>query len=494
MRVERFDAGVAAALDEGHRQRLYVIARFQDVQDRSLVVSDGALQRVTSAQGVGVGVQVFTAEGWCGFASSDDCAPETVRDLVRRGGALARASGELDPDANRAVFELRCGGRRALPRRARTLEATPLGEQTAALLEANRRLAAAAAGFAVRSGHLVVDDEWRVVRSDGTDVSFSLPRAHVQHKLTAHAESGVTSAGATVSGADAGVLLDPERAALLERRARRVLRRARSAQGAPSVEPGSYKLAIDYPLAKGLAHEAFGHACESDVVESSILATDGRLRLGEVVGPPNVSIVDGPIDGDYADQPVSANGLDRQTVHLIRDGVLTSGLGDLFSARRAGSPMTAACRTSTYRQRPTPRMSNIRIVLSDPLPLRTDSDTPEPEDVAWELRSAGLLEPGERMLYLSGYRGGQAHPKRGDFMFACGAVYDLSDGAAPRQPAVFSGRSGSALRSIIAGLGELRLDAMGVCGKNGHNVASSGGSHALLIQEAHPDVVVGGRP
>jgi TldD protein len=263
--------------------------------------------------------------------------------------------------------------------------------------------------------------------------------------------------------------------------------------GARRVRAGRYKLAIDHALAKGLAHEAFGHACETDVVDSSILATEGRLRLGEIVGPPDVSIVDGPIEGDFADQPVSANGLDRQTVRIIDRGVLATGLGDVFSAREAGSPITGACRAGSYRQRPTPRMTNIRIVLSDPLPLRCEAEALEPEDVAAELRAAGLWAPGERMLYLSGYRGGQAHPKRGDFMFASAATYDLADGVAPRRPAVFSGKSQSALRSIVAGLGALRLDAMGICGKNGQNVPSSGGSHALLVLDAHPEVFVGGR-
>lgn len=491
MRVDRFDAAAGAALEEALHRRLFAIVRFQDIQDRSLVVGDGTLERVSAARAAGVGVQVFTDEGWCGFASSDDCSSGTVRDLVRRAGALARSSGPLGPEESREVFDLRGGGRRVVPTRARSLAGTSLVEQTDALHEANRRMVDAAPGFAVRSSHLVVDDEWRVVRSDGADVSFALPRAHAQHDLTAHLEGGVASAGATVSGADADVLLDVERARLLERRTLRALRQARAVLGARPVEVGSCKLVIDHALAKGLAHEAFGHACETDTVDGSILASGGRLRLGEVVGPSNVSIVDGPIAGDYADQTISANGLDRETVALIRDGVLVSGLGDLFSARRAGSPITGACRVSSYRQRPNPRMSNIRIVLADPIRLRVEAETIEPEDVLAEVRRVGLLSAGEPMLYLAGYRGGQAHPKRGDFMFACAAVYDLADGAAPRQAAVLSGNSRSALCSIVAGLGEPRLDAMGVCGKHGQNVPVSGGSHALLVLEAHPEVVVG---
>jgi TldD protein len=491
MRVERFDGAAAVMLDEARRRGLYVIARFQDVEDRTLVVNDGAVERAVSGRTAGVGVQVITSEGWSGFAASDDASAESARGLVARAGSLARASGVLDPEINREVFDLPGDGRRVVPRRAPELGAVSLADQTHALCEANRALKDVAAGLPVRSAHVVVDDEWRVVRSDGTDVSFPLPRAYVRHDLTIRSSDGRTTLGATLSGADSRVLLAPENVAALDRRTRAAFRRARAVLGAPRVRAGSYKLAIDHALAKGLAHEAFGHACETDVVEISILATGGRLRLGEEVGPRSVSIVDGPIPGDYADQPISANGLERQTVTIIRDGVLESGLGDLFSARPAGSPVTGACRTGSYRQRPTPRMTNIRMVVSDPLPLPAETEDPEPEEVAAALRAGGLVEPGEPVLYLSGYRGGQAHPKNGDFMFACSGTYDLTDGVAPRRPATFSGRSLSALRSVTAALGELRLDALGSCGKNGQYVPTSGGSHAVVVLEVNPHVTVG---
>ena len=493
MRIERVDAAVEAALEEAHRLSVYVIARFQDVQERGVTVHDGVLERVTFAKAAGVGIQVFTREGWCGFASSDDDSPAAARGLVRHATALARASGPLQAESIQAVWEAPSNGTRRLRRRSIGLDAALLPQQINALQEANRSLTEAAGGLALRSSHSVVDDEWRVVRTDDTDVAFALPRAYVRHKMTARSNGGVATASVVVGGTDGTVLLDPQQARLLERRARRALRHAQAASDAPPAPTGSIKLVIDHPLAKGLAHEAFGHACETDIVEGSTLAVDGRLRVGEEVGPRNVSIVDGPIEGDFADQPMSANGLERQTVHIIRDGVLASGLGDLFSARGAGSPVTGACRAASFRGRPTARMSNIRIAVSDALPLALAPEDLEPEDVAAELRAAGLWNRGERMLYLSGYRGGQAHPKRGDFTFTSAVTYEFADGVQPRQPALFSGKSQSALRSIRAGLGELRLDAIGLCSKNGQAVPTSGGSHALLLLEAHPQVLVGGQ-
>ena len=44
-------------------------------------------------------------------------------------------------------------------------------------------------------------------------------------------------------------------------------------------------------MAKGLAHEAIGHLAESDV-DGSIFMRVGRLRLGETLARPTVSVVD----------------------------------------------------------------------------------------------------------------------------------------------------------------------------------------------------------
>lgn len=492
VRVERYTPALQALLEEAERLGVYAIGRVQDVRERGFVASNGNLERQSAGQAAGLGVQVFSAEGLCGFAASDRIGPAEARELVRRAAELARASAPLDPERNRAVFALSPEPTRVWPRTGAEIDATPMGEQSRVLLEVHREARDLAQGFSTRSGHAVVDEEWRIVRSDGTDVSFAMPRAHVRHEFTARSDDGAASGGCAVSGADARVLLDEEYAARLRLRAVRAIERARAVLDARPVASGSYKLVIDYALAKGLAHEAFGHAAETDGAETSILATGGRLRLGEAVAPPTVSIVDGPIPGDFAYQPVSANGIPRRTTQIIRDGVLSSGLGDLFSAEKAGSPITGAGRAESYRVRPLPRMSNIRIVVRDPLPLDRPFDELLPEDLRAALVAAGLIAPGERVLYLSGYRGGQVNPRLGDFVFNCGAIWDFTDGVVARRPAAFSGKSLSALRAIVAGLGDLHLDAMGHCGKGGQSVPSSGGSHAFLVLERHPEVVIGG--
>jgi len=250
---------------------------------------------------------------------------------------------------------------------------------------------------------------------------------------------------------------------------------------------------IDYALAKGLAHEAFGHAAECDGMETSILGLNGKFRKGHRVASDIVNIVDGPVEGDYAYQPISANGIFRATVDIVCRGELCCGLADIFSAERAGVPVTGAGRAESFRHVPVPRMTNIRITVENPLPIHKGFEDVEPEDVRDVLARAGLLLDDEPVLYLSGYKGGQVNPAKGDFVFNCSAIYELThDDIRICQPAIFSGKVLSALGSIIAGIGEPMIDAMGTCGKSGQSVPSSGGGNMFLVIDGNDEIMIGG--
>lgn len=491
-RVAAYDAVLEAALDEARRRGVYLIARVQDARDRYAVAHNGKLESFASSRAAGLGVQVFTPAGHCGFTSTDCLEPGAAAESVRRAAQLAQSAASLGGEANVAVFGLGAETIREWPYLARRLADLSPEEHREALLEAHGWACDQAAGFSVRSACSVLDEEWRIVRSDGTDVRFGLPRADARHDFTAGGRGLAGSASAGVSGVDAGAFLDTEGFERLRRRAARAVRQAREQATAPTVQAGAYRLVLDHSVAKALAHEAFGHAAETDGAEFSILASDGQLRLGEQVAPAAVSIVDEPIAGDFAYQPASANGMVRESVRIIDRGVLRSGLGDLFSAERAGSPRTGAGRAQSYRSRPMPRMTNIRIECAAPLPLDDPDEALEPGDLAELLRREGLLPHGEPALLLSHWTGGQVNPRLGDFVFNCSAIYDLSNEAAPRQRAVFSGKSLSALNAIVAAVGSLRLDVAGICGKGGQSVATSGGSHAFLVLERRPDVLLGG--
>jgi TldD protein len=493
VRVTQYDAAVEAALSAARAQGLWIIVRIQDAIERRLVVENGRVERERTTRVAGLGVHVFTADGSAGFASVDDLRPEAAREAVVRAGTLAKAAsalagGKLD------VAAVLAGGGGDTAATQPTFSAFVVfasGEVARRLHDAQLGLTDVLIGAerVVRSTHHTIDEQWRIARSDGTDVAFSTSRALTRHDLSGRVDGRAVRAGATVSGVEPGSTLSEDAIGLLRTRARRSAADAMSAVSAPPPASGSYRLVLNHALAKGLAHEAIGHLCESDV-DASVLMRGGRLRVGERFARESVSIVDGPLSGDFVQQPISANGIPRQTVALIDRGVLARGLGDVFSAGRAGVPITGACRASSFRDRPTPRMTNIRVQLADALPLAADPDQLTAEDVAAALRRHGLLDRSVPTLYLAGYRGGQAHPRRGDFVFGAEAAYDLTNGVVARSAASFSGLAERALAAIVAGIGPLLTDAIGSCGKDGSAVSSSGGSHALLVLDPDSDLVV----
>jgi TldD protein len=138
-------------------------------------------------------------------------------------------------------------------------------------------------------------------------------------------------------------------------------------------------------------------------------------------------------------------------------------------------------------------MSNIRIEVDGARPAPGAFEDYDPAAVRQLLVEAGVLARHPRVVFLSGYSGGQVNPATGDFVFNCKAIYVLDrDGIRLHKPAIFSGSMFGALHSIREGFGPLQLDAVGYCGKWGQRVPSSGGSHYFVVLDPHPDVRLGG--
>jgi TldD protein len=469
-----------------------LIWRAQTRNAYRVVVRRGRVEGTSVGSSAGHGIQVVTPEGRTALASRDDLREEEALALFDR---VVRTAGQA------AALRLATGSLPALePTRGRAVPRTD-GFERIRLDEVGRRLAelegeivGRVPGSQLSTSYHAEVDAWRVVRSDGTDVLFAMPRC----TLGAHATHGGSGprhgVSASLFSPSPDLPWDEPRVGRFLERAERAARLARDLPDAPGQGPGSFPLLIDYALAKGLAHEAFGHASEADGYRSSVLARDGRFRAGDVVGADHVSIVDEPLEHDHAWQPYSANGVVRERATIVRNGKLTDGLSDVWSAGPGGVRLTGAGRAESFRHAPLPRMSNIRIEVADPLPAAGSFEDYGPERVRDLLESAGVLRRHPRVVHLSGYSGGQVNPTTGDFVFNCQAIYVLSrDGVELRKPAIFSGSMFAALHAVREAFGPLMLDALGYCGKWGQSVPSSGGSHYFLLLEPDPGVRLGGR-
>jgi TldD protein len=480
----------------GRRARgdgLATIWRAQVREARRVVVRKGRPEDTSHTSSSGHGIQVFTDDGRTALASRDDFDPEAALELLAAAAGTARMSASLG--AHPAPFPaLDPVEARAIPDTASAFDRVDLARVTSRLAEIEREVAAHVEGLNLRISFLADLDAWRVQRSDGGDVTFAMPRCVLRLDATCAGPEGTHSVGAALSSPDPNLPWDDAGAGLFMRRAILAARLARELPDAPSYPSGSYPVVIDYALAKGLAHEAFGHAAEADGYRSSVLAADGRFRRGERVGPPHVSIVDEPVAGDHAWQPFSANGVRRERVVVVDHGRLSDGLSDPWSAEVGGVRLSGAGRASSFRVAPLPRMSNIRIEVDDPCPAPGSFEDYGPAEVLELLGSAGILGRHPRVVFLSGYSGGQVNTATGDFVFNCKAIYELSGGGVRLyKPAIFSGSMFGALGAIREAFGPLLLDALGTCGKWGQSVPSSGGSHYFLFLEPDPTVRLGGK-
>ena len=487
------DVGTEVA-GRARREGVGVVWRAQARSSRHVVVRDGRTESSAVHSSSGQGIHVVSPDGRTALASRDDFRREPAVALFDRALGLARNGERLGVTPNR-IPPLPPVNARALVADEDAFREVDLPGVARCLAELEKTIAGRVPGVRLRLSFRTELEAWRIMRDDGTDVLFDIPRCILVAKATGDGGEDSRHGVAAQLFDPSPRMLDDERTiARFLRRAESAARLARELPDAPPHPAGSFPLMIDYALAKGLAHEAFGHAAEADGFRSSVLADGGRFRSGHVVGPGHVSIIDEPIAGDHAWQPFSANGLRRDRALIVDHGRLADGLSDPWSADAGGVRLTGAERAQSYAQPPLPRMTNIRIEVDDPLPADGVFEDYGPEEVRDLLATAGVFSRHPSIVYLSGYGGGQVNTSSGDFVFHCKAIWVLGrDRITFHKPAIFSGSMFGALESVREAFGPLALDAIGYCGKWGQSVPSSGGSHWFLVLDSHPGVRLGGR-
>ena len=458
----------------------------------AVTVHRGRAEEVAISRGLGQGVQVCTEDGRTALGSRDgwEAAPAVALfERTAETAARARALGvsTASPSSVASVRATR------FPEGSQTLARVDTAAVTRTLIALEREIVADTPGIDARLSFVADLDAWRIAREDGTDVSFAMPRCVLRVSVGARTPSARHLVSAHVSAPLPSLIEDDAALGRFLRRARAAAGLARSLPDAPRYPSGPRPMVIDYALAKGLAHEAFGHAAEADGFRTSVLAKDGRFRAGKRVGAAHVSIIDEPVEHDHAWQPYSADGEPRLRTVIVDRGRLHEALADRWSADSAGVRCTAAGRAESYRSAPLPRMTNIRIEAEGAVSAPGTFEDYGPDEVRDLLTRAGVFRTHREIAYLSGYSGGQVNPATGDFVFQCKAIWSLGEnGIALHRPAIFSGSMFGALGAIREAFGPLLLDAIGTCGKWGQSVPSSGGSHWFLVLDADPSVRLGG--
>ena len=126
---------------------------------------------------------------------------------------------------------------------------------------------------------------------------------------------------------------------------------------AERIEPGEYEVILSPKMAGLLAHESFGHGVEMDMF------VKGRAKaaeyLGKAVASPLVSLRDGARaaehTGSYWFDDEGAPGGDTL---VIEEGIFKTGISDLLSAQRLGTPPTGNGKRESFERKAYARMTN----------------------------------------------------------------------------------------------------------------------------------------
>lgn len=469
------------------------IIRFLHSSSFYCKVTDNETLDKEEKEKTGFGLQVFTNDGGVGFSTSDTISKTSVEKAAKLAIELAKKSETLYKEDLSFLNFVKPFNEKFYPEvKYRKHILTPK-EREGKIQNLQNEISQMLPDFSVNSVMSIVENEWRIIRDDGTDTSFFIPRSFVISTLVYKKDNKAVSMFAYYNDKGYDVFFEDEKMKLFKNRVRMKEKLCKEVINAASIKSGSYKLLIDYGLAKGLAHEAFGHAIESDQANKSILFENGKFMKGKKIASDIVNIIDESIEGDNAYQPVSANGILRERVEIVKDGILNAGLGDMFSALKSDMSISGACRSQSYQHIPMSRMSNIRIEVKNPEPLNKEFEEVIPEDLYKILNDKGVLDDGP-VIYMTGYKGGQVNPKYGDFVFNCSIMYKIEKDKPIEvyRPGIFSGKILEALKSIKFGIGKPIINAIGTCGKNNQSVPSSGGSNMFIFIDKSEYIKIGG--
>lgn len=495
-KLDKYDSLIKTALDEAKKNDVYAILRLEDAKAVSVTMIDGKTEDKAAMPLKGIGISVFTKDGAAGFASTSRLDEENVKQAVSVASNLAKNSAKYDDvKRNKEIFDVSPLKGEFLQKTEYCLNFKTSDEIEEIVRGLNKETKRLDERVLVKTIYVCVEDEWRVARTDGADVTFNMPRSRILSYLTLKEGSKVSETYFKVQGIDLGVILNEEPKNIYNKRAKKAASLVSELMNAGTMKGGHYKALLSYLFAGLNAHEAVGHAFETDDLKNSIVGIEGKLRKGEKVAPENISFIDGPIEGLWGNQFISANGIERKTVEFIKNGIIVDALSDVFSAKEAGVSINGCGRAQTYTKIPICRMSVTRMVDNNPYAFEKSSLEDVTLDEIYELLiKHDELKPGETIVYPVIGMGGQVNPAEGSFVFNCAGIYTIEN---PKKitlykQAIFSGNILGAIATRAKGIGKIIVDDSGTCGKMGQGAPTSLGGNLFFIIDKTDNITFGG--
>ncbi len=484
--LREHDKMIAAALKKAEELGVYLVLRSNKNYAYSLRWKEMAIADAAINTSDGIGLYTFTPKGQLAFGSTNNLTVASIEKLVSDTSEVARANEAVGADKAAEIYELPFQenlGEDELHYKAVGFESIPQQQLVKFASDIETFLRHKDESIKPYIRFSIHQSQWRIVRSDGTDVDFVVPYSiavvgFIIEKDQAQASGYISSYAPTPAGLLAEI--DNVKAKLSEE-----LRLAKDQLTAKPAVAGQHPILITDKLAGLLVHEALGHPTESDAIaeNGSVLGDEKNMfKVGEQVAARGVTVTDHEEGLSHGFNPYGAFGNKRERVTIIEDGILKESISDIFTARKTGVLNKNTERSEHYGEVAIPRMSTTYLQLSKDMILDEELPSSSPASVQQLLKSHGVFEKYKTIYYLIGSNGGQVSTKTGDFMFGSHYTYELTaDGVSATKPVSFSGNVLEALKAIEFGVGKLAKEGPGICGKNGQSVYVNDGGHELIF-------------
>ncbi len=475
----------------------YLITRWQEKKSKQVEAVDSAIENVSTKRLSGIGLHLFDREGHSVLTSTDNLQnSEHLKEVLGRGVQSLKNINK-QATTTQEVFLLKPEKDKINLTADFDFKLLTTKEIEKKLLNLNKKIKDVGKALGIiknikiSSRFHIFQERWQITRSDGTDVQWEYPRSYLGIRLIY--KKGQIKVGDSITRSSPGwqLLTKGNLQKGLMDEAQFVLKLLKESAERPEYPAGSYPLLIDANLGGLLAHEAFGHCAESDIVHEggSVLSKNGKFQKGKKVASSIVSIIDKTREKTWSYQPYSAFGVPREDIKIVEKGTLKESLSDVLTGRDIGDEIRGSSRVQSYTNTPIPRMACTYISVEDPEPSL--GFLTGPQKIQEALKNKGLLK--EKVLVLRNSRGGgQVDTQAGTFMFGFSYLYEITpDSINLFRGSSFSGKTLEALKAIKKGFGPIKTDFPGMCGK-GQRVTNLNGANEFIYLEDSPYVTLGG--
>ncbi|HHL31037.1 MAG TPA: metalloprotease TldD [Oceanospirillales bacterium] len=215
-----------------------------------------------------------------------------------------------------------------------------------------------------------------------------------------------------------------------------------------------------------LLHEAIGHGLEGDFNRKGTSAFSGKI--GQRVASDQCTVIDsGILPNRRGSINIDDEGTPAQENILIENGILKGYMQDKLNARLMGVAPTGNGRRESFAHIPIPRMTNTYML-------------------AGKYEHEEIIASVNKGIYAENFRGGQVDITNGKFVFSASDAFLVENGkiTKPLKGVTLIGDGPTVLTKVSMVGNNLEFDqGMGICGKDGQELAVGIGQPTLKVDE-----------